>query len=74
MCETRRGRGTSGKLPGWPPAFTGLSRFESEGTRVRTPPDPDVVGTGTETAVIRDGQLLEVDGEDGMIRVMESGN
>ncbi len=32
---------------------------------------PAVVGTGEATKVIRDGQLLEVDGEAGVVRIVE---
>ena len=32
---------------------------------------PAVVGTGTATTVIRDGQMLEVDGAAGIVRILE---
>ncbi|MDP8946880.1 MAG: PEP-utilizing enzyme [Actinomycetota bacterium] len=31
---------------------------------------PAVVGTGTATAAIQDGQLLEVNGSDGVVRIV----
>jgi pyruvate,water dikinase len=33
---------------------------------------PAVVGTGMATAVIRDGQLVEVDGDQGIVRIITS--
>jgi pyruvate,water dikinase len=33
---------------------------------------PAVVGTGAATARIRDGQILEVDGSAGLVRIVES--
>jgi pyruvate,water dikinase len=33
---------------------------------------PAVVGTGSATAIIRDGQLIEVDGSAGVVRIVTS--
>jgi pyruvate,water dikinase len=35
---------------------------------------PAVVGTGTATALIRDGQILEVDGNTGLVRILDGQN
>ncbi len=33
---------------------------------------PAVVGTGTATSLIQDGQILEVDGDEGIVRIVEA--
>ena len=68
--------------PAWTPLFGSVAAVVTDGGGIlshcavvaREFGIPAVVGTGTATAAIQDGQMIEVDGNVGIIRILSSGN
>ena len=67
-------------MPAWTPLFTSIAAVVTEVGGIlshaaivaREYKIPAVLGTGTATSVIQDGQILEVDGDAGIVRIVTS--
>ncbi len=67
-------------MPAWTPFFASIAAVVTDAGGVlchtaivaREYKIPAVVGTGTATSVIQDGQILEVDGDAGVVRIVTS--
>ena len=69
-----------GTMPAWTPLFASISAVVTDAGGVlshaavvaREYGIPAVLGTGNATKVIKDGQIVEVDGEAGIVLIVES--